>query len=48
MCNLAYDLTRTYIPVYLVFRLLTIIAAVLFQYVITLAYRDKKALTVTQ
>ena len=44
LCNLVYDMTGTYVPVYVFFGIVTIVVAVLFQLVITAAYKEKQTL----
>jgi glycerol-3-phosphate acyltransferase PlsY len=44
ICNLVFDLTGSYIPIYIAFGVMMVIVTVLFQLVITSAYKDKKLL----
>jgi len=44
LCNLVFDLTGSYNPIYIFFGVLMVVVAVLFQFVITAAYKDKKLL----
>ena len=44
LCNLVFDMTGSYVPVYISFGLLTIAVAIIFQCVITAAYKEKDAL----
>lgn len=48
LCNLVFDLTGTYIPVYIGFGLLTMAVAVGFQMVIKTVYKEKKQLIANQ
>lgn len=42
LCNLIFDITGSYIPVYIAFCVLMIAVLIAFQFVITAAYKDKK------
>lgn len=44
ICNLVFDLTGSYVPIYIAFGVMMVIVTVLFQLVITAAYKDKKLL----
>ena len=44
LCNLVFDLTGSYVPIYIFFGVMMVAVAVLFQLVITAAYKDKKLL----
>ena len=48
LCNLIFDMTGSYIPVYIAFCVLMIAVLIAFQFVITAAYKDKNKLIIAQ
>ena len=49
LCNLAFDLTGSYIPIFVFFTVMMIIVAISIQLVINMAYKDKEnILTIEQ
>lgn len=48
LCNLIFDMTGSYTPVYIAFCVLMIAVLIAFQFVITAAYKDKNKLIIAQ